>query len=64
MTSKQWLCPLCAVKRIKYGTSCNEHPDCGNQLNINGRWYAENAGSKDAKGIGISEIANKDTGDE
>lgn len=35
----EWLCPLCTVQQVPYPKSGHDFDNCGNELNINGRWY-------------------------
>jgi hypothetical protein len=58
-----WNCPLCGNKKMPYGETCKNYPDCGNELNVTGKWYFDADGNRKRKvkdvGVGISEISNE-----
>ena len=57
---KDWLCPLCALVRMPYGTTCKVKP-CENEPHITGKFYLGLTidSPKDAKSIGIASISNE-----
>jgi hypothetical protein len=57
---KVWKCPLCGVKEMKYGTSCDNYPYCGNKPHITGKRYVEsNEENNDSVSVGIAQISDE-----
>lgn len=60
---KTWLCPLCAQKRMTYGTTCDKRHVCENKPHITGQWYYDHYFNQDerdsAQSIGIAQISNE-----
>lgn len=56
-----WLCPLCGLKEMKYGSTCLEFKSglCPNidKVHLTGQYYLHEVVS--SVGLGISEISNE-----
>ncbi len=35
----EWICPLGTKVKLPYGTTCTTYPECGDELNIDGKFY-------------------------
>ena len=58
-----WLCPLCGLKEMPYGTTCPGFKDgsCENsdKLHITGEQYRDQQELSEEKGVGISQISDE-----
>lgn len=61
-----WLCPICALKRFKYGEDCPTwKTTCENRdkAHATGEWYLREQGQVEAKAVGIAAISDEDKPD-
>lgn len=67
MTTETYLCPICSLVRMAYGTNCKEWLDgCegAKTPNVNGAWYLQQlgqvAGQQEAASVGIAAISDEE----
>lgn len=67
MATENWLCPVCGLVDMPYGTmTCEGKPACGNEAHATGQYFVDEngallkVGQSPNNGIGISEIAHSE----